>query len=99
MTAIGMYSLYGVAINQPSSNTYLPVRACEQGNVIGLVSIYIGDCGSTLYVGLTHVVSPINTKFKPFLLPTQAGMPYTNTHKHRTSYFKSTLTFLVPAKL
>ena len=37
-------------------------------------------------------------KFKPFLLQTQAGMPYTNTHKHRISYFKSILTFLSPAK-
>ena len=54
--------------------------------------------GSTLYVGLQHAVPPTNTKFQPLLLPTQAGMPYTNTHKHRTSYFKSTLTFLGPAK-
>ena len=38
-----------------------------------------------------------HTKFKPLLLPTQAGIPYTHTHKHRTSYFKSTLTFLGPA--
>ena len=60
----------------------------------------IGECGSTLYVGLAHAVPPTNTKFKPLLLPTPAGMPYTNTHKHkhRTSYFKSTLTFLGPAK-
>ena len=29
---------------------------------------------------------------------TQAGMPYTNTHKHRTSYFKCTLSFIGPAK-
>ena len=43
-------------------------------------------------------LAPTNTKFKQLLLPTQAGMPYTNTHKHRTSYFKSTLTFLGPAK-
>ena len=62
------------------------------------VSKYIGECGNTLYVGLAHAVPPTNTKFKPLLLPTQAGMPYTNTHKHRTSYFKSTLTFLGPAK-
>ena len=58
----------------------------------------IRECSSTLYVGLAHAVPPINKKFKPLLLPTQAGMPYTNTHKHRTSYFKSTLTFLGPAK-
>ena len=28
---------------------------------------------------------------------TQVGKPYTNIHKHRTSYFKFTLTFLCPA--
>ena len=60
--------------------------------------VFIGECGSTLYVGLAHAVPPTNTKLKPLLLPTQAGMPYTNTHKHRTSYLKSTLTFLGPAK-
>ena len=58
--------------------------------------IIIRECSSTLYVGLAHAVPPTNTKFKPLLLPTQAGMPYTNTHKHRTSYCKSTLTFLGP---
>ena len=42
------------------------------------------------------MVPPTNTKFKPFLLPIQGGICYTNTHKHRTSYFKSTLTFLGP---
>ena len=51
-----------------------------------------------LYVGLAHAFPPTNTKFKPLLLPTQTGMPYTNTHKHRTSYFKSTLTFMGPSK-
>ena len=61
--------------------------------------VSIGECGSTLYVGLAHAVPPTSTKFKPLLLPTQTGMPYTNTHKHKTSYFKSTLTFLGPAKL
>ena len=45
----------------------------------------------TLYVRLQHAVPPTNTKFKLLLLPTQAGIPFTNTHKHRTSYFKSTL--------
>ena len=58
----------------------------------------VRESGSTLYVGLARVVPPTNTKFKPLLLPTQAGMPCTNTHKHRTSYFKSTRTFLAPAK-
>ena len=47
---------------------------------------------------LAHAFPPTDTKFKPLLLPTQTGMPFTNTHKHRTSYFKSTLTFLGAAK-
>ena len=33
---------------------YLPARASEQGNVIG--SVRIGECGSTLYVGLSRIV-------------------------------------------
>ena len=61
--------------------------------------LYIREYGSTLYVGLQHAVLPTNTKFKPLILPTQTGMLNTNTHKHRTSYFKSTLTFLGPGKL
>ena len=47
----------------------------------------IRECGSTLYVGLAHAVLPTNTKFKLLLLPTQTGMPYTNTHKHRNLHF------------
>ena len=58
----------------------------------------IREYGSTLYVWMAHAVPPTNTKFQPLLLPTQAGISYTNTHKHRTSYFKSTLTFMGPAK-
>ena len=58
----------------------------------------IREYSSTLYVGLAHAVPPTNTNFQPLLLQTQAGMPYTNTHKHRTSYFKYTLTFMGPAK-
>ena len=46
----------------------------------------------TLYVGLARAVTPTNTNFQPLLLPTQVGMPYTNTHKYRTSYFKFTHT-------
>ena len=61
--------------------------------------INIRECGCTLYVGLAFAVPPTNKKFKSSLLPTQTGIPYTNTHKHRTSYSKSTLTFLGPAKL
>ena len=42
----------------------------------------------TLYVGLAHAVPPTNTKFKPLLFPTQAGMPYatlTSTEHHISS--------------
>ena len=67
-------------------------------NVRSLLRRIIGECGRTLCVGMAHAVQSTNTKFKPLLLSTQAGMPYTNTHKHRTSYYKSTLTFLGPAK-
>ena len=63
-----------------------------------LHEVIIKECGSTLYVGLQHVVPPTNTNFKLLLLQTQVGVPYRNTHKHRTSYIKSTLTFLGPAK-
>ena len=58
----------------------------------------IREYGSTLYVGLASAIPSTNTNFQSLLLPTQAGMLYTNTHKHRTSYFKSTLTFMGPAK-
>ena len=56
------------------------------------------ECGSTLAVGIQHAVPPINTKFKRLLIPSQAGMPFTNTHKHRTSDFKSTHTCVGPTK-
>ena len=58
----------------------------------------IREYGSTLYVGLAHAVPPTNTNFQPLLLLTQVGMPCTNTHKYRMSYFKSTPTFMGPAK-
>ena len=58
----------------------------------------IREYGSTLFVVLAHAVPSTNTKFKPLLLPSQVGMPYKNTLKHSTAYFKSTLTFLGPAK-
>ena len=45
----------------------LPVRASEQGNLIG--SVRIREYGSTLYVGLARAVSPTNTNFRlTFLL-------------------------------
>ena len=51
------------------------------------------------YVGLVHTTPPTNTKCKPFLLPTQAGIPYANSYKHRaSSYFLSALIFLGPAE-
>ena len=47
----------------------LPMCASEQGDVIGLVSVYIREYGSTLYVGLARAVSPTNTNFRlTFLL-------------------------------
>ena len=59
-----------------------------------LLILITREYSSTLYVGLAHAVPPTNTNFQPLLLLTQEGMPYTNIHKHRTSYFKSTLTFI-----
>ena len=40
------------------------------------------------------MLTPTNTKLHPLLTPTQAGMPYTNTHKHKTLYFKYIRTFI-----
>ena len=80
----------------PCKGIITPHAQHERGKVIGVgVHIYVSEREC---VGLAHAVPSTNTKFKPLLLPTQSGMPYTNTHKHRTSYFKSTLTFLGPAK-
>ena len=69
---------------------------CERTLVNGFS--VIREYGSTLYVWLARAVPPTNTNFQLLPLQTKAGMPYTNTHKHRTSYFKSTLTFMGPAK-
>ena len=74
---------------------YPCVQASRESDRLG---VCIRECSSTLYVGLQHAVPPINTKFKPLLLLTQLDICYTNHHKHRTSYFKSTLTFLGLAK-
>ena len=59
--------------NLSRANTFLsyllPARASEQGNVMGSVSIYIREYGTTLNVGLARAVSPTNTKFRlTFLL-------------------------------
>ena len=62
------------------------------------IIIIIRECGRTLYAGFNMRFTSTNTKFKPLLLPTQAGIPYTNFYKHRTTYFKSALTFLGLAK-
>ena len=49
----------------PPCTTY----TSKHGNVIGLVSMYIREYGSTLYVGLARAVSPTNTNFRlTFLL-------------------------------
>ena len=66
--------------------------------LVNVFSVTIREYGSTLYVGLARAVPPTNTNFQTLLLLTQVGMPYTNTHKNRTAYFKSTLTFMGPAK-
>ena len=61
-------------------------RRTKTGNSCGFFIInIIGECGSTLYVGLANAVPPTNTKFKPLLLPTQTGMPYTSTEHHISS--------------
>ena len=80
-----------------SSSSFTPHTQLERGKVIG-VGVLIREYGSTLYVGLARAVPPTNINFQPLLPPTQAGMPYINTHKHRMSYFKSTLTLTGPAK-
>ena len=41
--------------------------------------------------GLVRAVQPTNTKFQPLLLPTLAGMPYTNTQEHHISSLHSYL--------
>ena len=78
-------SRQGQETANPTCHEAMRVQLNEQ------VFTNIREYGSTLYVGLAHACPPTNTKFKPLLLPTQTGMPYTNTHNHRTSYFKSTL--------
>ena len=77
----------GNAIPQPDKND----------KFLRFFIIIIREYGSTLYVGLVRAVPPANTKFQPLLLPTQR-VCRTQTDKHRTSYFKSTLTFMGPAK-
>ena len=57
--------------------------------------IILRECGSTLYIGLQHVVPPTSTKFELLLLLIQTGISYTNFHRHKT---KSTVTFEGPAK-
>ena len=48
---------------------YTHTQASMHGNVIGLVSMYIREYGSTLYVGLARAISPTNTNFRlTFLL-------------------------------
>ena len=62
----GTISVRGTVLYRASSFfKFLPARASEQGNVFGWVSGYIsesavalsiGECGSTLYVGLSGIV-------------------------------------------
>ena len=70
----------------PASDFHMKTGCWHNGSIFSLDNIR--ECGSTLY-GLQHAVSPTNTTFKQLLLRIQVGIPYTNTHRHRTSYFKS----------
>ena len=53
---------------------------------------------STLYVGCNMRFHPIIQNLSCYFSRLNGYMPYTNTRKHRTLYFKSTLTFLGPSK-
>ena len=104
-TQAGMPSLTSTECHTSSLHSHLRVQLSAGSafpqpdkNDKFLQFLIIKEYGSTLYVGLARAVPPTNTNFQQLLLPTQTGMPYTNTHKHRTSYFKSTLTFMGPAK-
>ena len=68
---------------------FLEKRIVIPTSLVSFTSTVIGEYGSIPYIGLARAVPSTNTKFK---LLTQARMPYTS--KHRTSYFKSTLTFM-----
>ena len=57
--------------------------------VMGFARSSLSESAVTLYVGLQHAVPPININ-SSITSPDSSGIPYTNTHKHRTSYFKST---------
>ena len=86
------------------SVSYKPYLVCSEHNYVAISPIkwyvkIIRKCGSTLYVGLQHAVPPTNTKFKPLLLRIQVGISYTNTHKHRTLYFKSASQTGLPLKI
>ena len=63
------------------SNQCIKKQQCSEISPMFLIR----ECGSTPYVGLAHAVPPTNTKFKPLLLPTQAGVPYTSTEHHISS--------------
>ena len=48
-------------------------RPTKKWKFLRFFVVIIGECGSTLYVGLAHAVLLTDTKFKPLLLPTQTG--------------------------
>ena len=79
-----LHSHFWVQLN--GGSPYLPPDKKRKFLRFFIINIIIRECSSTLYVGLQHAVLPTNTKFKLLFLPTQVGMPYTNTHKHRTLY-------------
>ena len=83
-----------------SENSHLKWAFWQQFKFTPPPSLHVIKSINVLWHTHTHIyaVPPTNTKFKPLLLLTQAGMLYTNTHKHRRLYLKSTHTFLGPAK-
>ena len=86
-----------IAVSRPDNkqNCRLTGKECEC--VEKLASGVMGFASASLSESVVALLSS-NTKFKPLFLRTHAGIPYTNTHKHRISYFKSTHTVLGPAK-
>ena len=63
-------------------------------NLIGMYWNIIRECGSTLLCRVATCVPPTNTKFEPFLLLTQVGIPYTNTYKAQNIIFQLYTPFL-----
>ena len=54
--------------------------------LVFFMKLSISECSSNLNVGLQYVVPSTNTKFVQLLLPTEVGIPCTNSYKHGASY-------------